>query len=150
MTPKKSLLSNQRWISVPSEAHGKDWLEKCSQIDRELRSTGHELAEEVVFLLFDRSPGALVEGEGSCRVARSVTGPKSELPAPYQLQDVVSTPVWRRELKGQTLSEVLESAFEVWQQLVREGNSVRGELILALSRRLKPELNLITEGIFRE
>lgn len=143
----EQVLANLRLICLPSEYLGQDWREKSAQIDEMLPLWGMDLSEESVFLLFSRAPGAVLEGEGQCMVARPVVGPKRELEAPYKLIDWVQSLVYMKQLKARDFDSVFQEAFEAWQDLQRKGVSTAPSFMLRLTRRLLPELRLDVELI---
>lgn len=144
----KSILSNCRWLTLESEVLGKDWSEKAQEIDENLEGLGMDLAEETVFLLFDRSPGAISAGEGRCRVARSVIGPKRRLEGPLELVDWIQAPVHQITLKVGTWTEVLNQCYKEWENLQRQGHKPVSPFMILVKRRLEPELELKLEVLF--
>jgi hypothetical protein len=145
-----SVLSNLRLLCLESSALGEDWFEQSQKIDQSLHDFGMELAEESVYLLFDRAPGAVMSGEGNCLIARSVTGPKRQPEAPYVLQDWEATSVYKTQLNHASWLEVLEQAFLTWQDHQRKAINLGPGFILRLNRKLKPILIHEVEVIFRQ
>lgn len=143
----EQMLPNLRWLCLPSEHLGEDWQQKSAQIDEMLPQWSMDLSEESVFLIYDRAPGAVLEGEGHCLVARPVIGPKRELSAPYKLVDWSQSAVFRKNLQGETFEAVFHEAFEAWQELQRKAISTAPSFMLRLSRRLSPELSFQAELI---
>ena len=124
------LLPNLRFITLPSEGQGEDWMERSSEIDAFLGQTQWELSEETVYLIF--------EGEGAV-VARPVIGPKLTVEKPFTLLDWVSTPV---EIKA-----IQASSWELLLEQISSEKATRRTL-LSLKRRLTPTLSLRAELIF--
>jgi hypothetical protein len=145
-----SILPNMRLVSLPSQGLGEDWYEIITQIDELTPTWGMDLAEESVFLLFNRSPGSVLHGEGQCQIARSLIGPLVKLEPPFELTDWISSPVYRNSVAASLWPEVLQEAFAQWQELQRQGKKVRTGFILCLKRGLKPELRLELDAIFNE
>lgn len=145
-----TILPNTRLIGVPSSGAGEDWFILCHKLDRSLAEFGMELAEESIYLLFDRSPGALANGEGTCLVARPVIGPRRDPPSPYILKDLVRSQVYTHEISRNSLPEVLDDAQSVWEDLQRRGKKVGNGFSICIQRRLRPELALKAQLIFTE
>jgi hypothetical protein len=146
----KSLLPNCRFLTVASEHLGKDWAQRSQEVDEHLDSFGMELAEESIFLLYDRAPGAIMAGEGRCQVARSIIGPKKRVEKPFQLIDWVQAAVYRRSIKATDWNRILEECYSEWEKLHREGNKIASPFMVLVKRRLSPELNLTLEVLFHE
>lgn len=150
MSDSTSILPNMRLIGMPSGGTGEDWFQGSQKIDTALSSLGMELASENVYLLFDRAPGALADGEGNCLIARSVIGPKRDPAPPLVLKDWVRAPVYSFDLKGTSLSAIFAEGNELWQDLQRRGKKVGKGFTVCIRRRLGPELRLETQIIFTE
>jgi hypothetical protein len=147
----RKLLSNMRLVCVPSDSRGEDWYEKTTLIDESLHLWGMDLAEESVYLFFDRAPGALLEGEdGECLIARSVIGPKKKLPLPFFLRDWTSSRVYSRGLSENSWSSLFSESFSFWGDLQREGKKILPAHTVRIRRSLNPGLGLNLEVIFRE
>lgn len=146
----KSMLPNLRLVSLPSQNLGQDWMERVTELDILLYESGFELASEEVYLLFSHAPGSVLNGEGSCQVARSVVGHKKELTAPFVLIDVISGPVYCTELKGSTWTQSLHEAFKFWESLHREGHKIGRPFMIRLLRRMNPGLVLAQELLLSE
>lgn len=142
--------ANQRLICLSSQGLGEDWLELSASIDEMIPGYGLDLAEEAVYLIFDRSPGSVLHGEGSCLVARSVIGPLVQLASPFKLIDISSHSIYRQNLRENSWQGALEAAFGAWQDLQRRGKIVQSGFIFGIRRRLVPELSLELEVIFNE
>jgi hypothetical protein len=142
--------SNQRLVCLPSQGLGEDWVELSTSIDEMIPGYGLDLSEEAVILIFNRSPGSVLDGEGSCLVARSVIGPLVQLNPPFKLIDQTSQRVNRKNLGESTWNEALEASFGAWQELQRQGKIVQTGFTLCIRRRLVPELILELEVIFNE
>lgn len=134
-----------RLIALPSVGLGKDWFALTQEIDLKLEDLGMDLAEEAVYLVYSAGPEKVLEGEGKCLVARSVTGPKRSSPSPFVLQDWTAAPVYREKLEGVSLEELLEKASQ-------SGKKARNDqpFFLRLERQLKGELKVSVEAIFHE
>ena len=143
-------LSNYRWLAIPSENLGEDWLSKSHEIDQVLQNQGLELLSQDVFLIFNQGPGAILNHEGQCLVARSVVGPKKEFLPPFRLIDWVSAPVHRFELGAKTWEEAFHESFDLWQKLIREGKKLSEGFFLFLKKRENEGLELSLEAIFKE
>jgi hypothetical protein len=146
----KQILENQRWVSTSSDHFGEDWAQKAARIDEILPLYGLDLAQEEIFLLFDRSPGALLIGEGQCLVARPVLGPKRSLGEGLELRDWVAAGVYIFPLKEETWEALSSELMECWEQLQREGEKLKAPFMVRLTRRLEPQLSLEREAIFLE
>jgi hypothetical protein len=144
----KSLLPNCRFLSLASEHLGRDWLEKSQEIDGQLDSLGMDLAEESVYLLFDRAPGSVLAGEALCQVARSVIGPKKELTGELRMNDWVQTLVHRKALTATDWSLVLKECYIEWENLQRQSQKIAASFMIVAKRRLTPELVLSLEVLF--
>ncbi len=144
----KSLLPNCRFLSLASENQGKDWLEKSQEIDGQLESLGMDLAEESVYLLFDRAPGAVMAGEAQCEIARSVIGPKRDLTGPLHMNDWVQAQVHRKALKASDWNQILQECYLEWENLQRQSQKIAAPFMIVAKRRLIPELNLSLEVLF--
>lgn len=145
-----SLLANMRWICVPSDSMGQDWLQKSQELDDRLPHEGMDLAEEAVYLLFSDTPSEMLEGNGRALIARSVIGPKKNLEAPLKLIDWKAAPVWREKLVGETLQELLEDAEEKRLRAQKATKAFAKPFSICVRRRLVPGLVLETEVIFHE
>lgn len=145
----KALLGNMRWLCLPSENLGNDWFVKGQEIDKVLSQLGMDLAEESTFLLFSKAPGDVLEGKGSCYIARPVVGPKLNVEAPFHLIDWKAAPVWQEALKGESLEELLEHA-EVARLKVEKEGRIAEAFNLRIRRQLKPDLVITVESLFHE
>lgn len=145
-----SLLANMRWLCLPSENLGQDWLVKSQELDASLALEGMDLAEETVYLLFSNAPSEILDGNGQCLVARSVIGPKKNMEEPLRLIDWKAAPVWQETLQGETLAELLESAAVKREKAQKAGRALARPFSLCVRRRLVPGLVLSTEVIFHE
>lgn len=144
----KSLLPNCRFLSLSSELLGKDWLEKSQEIDAQLDNLGMDLAEEAVYLLFDRAPGSVLAGEAQCRIARSVIGPKKELTGALRMNDWVQAPVHRQAIQASEWSQILQECYNEWENLQRQGQKIAAPFMIVAKRRLTPQLSLSLEALF--
>jgi len=145
-----SLLPNLRFLCLPSENLGQDWLEKSQQLDGLLTAEGFDLAEEAIYLLFSDNPSNILESEGQCLIARPVIGPKKELPTGLNLIDWKAAPIWREAISGETYIELLESAEEARTKATKGRSDFAQPFILRIRRKLKPKLILFVEAIFHE
>lgn len=145
-----SLFPNSRFLSLPSEHLGKDWFELSSVIDNFLEELGMELAEETVFLIFDRAPGAIIEGEGSCLVARSVIGAKKSVERPLQMTDFNQGTVHFKALVSSDWGVALKSCYLEWENLQRSAVKIASPFMILVKRRLTPELDVTLEVLFHE
>ena len=144
----KSLLPNCRFLSLPSEHLGRDWFEKSQEIDDQLETLGMDLAEESVYLLFDRAPGVVIAGEAACRIARSVIGPKRDLEGALRISDWIQAPVHRSELKSVEWAQILKECYLEWENLQRQGQKIAAPFIVVAKRRLAPDVSLSLEVLF--
>jgi hypothetical protein len=144
----KTLLPNCRWLTLPSEKLGRDWAELAQQLDQALESLALDLAEESVFLLFDRSPGAVLEGEAEVLVARSVIGPKKNLDGAMKLVDWTQGVTFRQQIKSLDWTQIHLECALAWEDLHGKGLISKSGYILLLKRRLKPQLELTIEVLF--
>ena len=149
----KTLLPNARFLTLASENLGQDWFEKAREIDRHLPELSMDLAEESVYLLYDRSPGAVLEGEGTCLIARSVIGPKRQFEGQLGLQDWVQALVYRFPVKSLNhWPGLLEECLQQWENLHRQALDTPAPFMLVFKRRLEsPEgsWHLLAEALFR-
>jgi hypothetical protein len=142
----KILLPNLRWVCVPSETLGEDWLEKSQTLDHTLPLQGMDLAEEVIYLLFSLGPQEVLDGKGECLIARSVIGPKKALPPPFRLIDWTSSEVWRTYLKGENLRQQLESL-----EVLRSHSALKAQsFMMCVRRQLSPHLSIKVEALLYE
>ena len=142
-----SSLPNIRWLAIPSDTVGSDWYEKSLEVDSVLSSEGMDLAEEAIYLLFSESPEDILDGKGHCLVARSVIGPKKSFRSPFSLIDWVASPVWRENVEGDTLTDILTMSKEVRR---KASAALAKPFFLCVRRRLCPELEITTEVIFHQ
>jgi len=142
------VLGNMRLLGLPSELMGKDWSELTIKIDEMTQQLGMELFEQSIYLIFDSSPGAVLEGLGTCFVARSVIGPKKSVNAPYVMADLEALSVYQHDLQGKDWSDVLKEAYIFWESLQRQTIKLDRQFILALHRRDKDGLSLESEVLF--
>jgi hypothetical protein len=149
----KALLPNARFLTLPSENLGRDWFEKSRQIDQSLPDLGMDLAEETIYLLYSRSPGAILEGSGECLIARAVVGPKRALEGDLRLEDWVQATVERLPLKRLShWGELLEDCYREWENLHRQARQVAPAFMVVFKRRLEsPEgsWHLSAEVLFK-
>ncbi len=129
-----STLPNARWLCLPSDLAGEDWMEKCQELDEALGPQGLELAEESVVLRY--------EGV-HCQVCRPVIGPKRPVSSPFQLIDWKAAPVQRKLLTGQKWEEI-------FTQVQEHSRGKTPSFMLYLRRRRVPELILEIEALFYE
>jgi hypothetical protein len=140
------LLPNLRWVCVPSETLGEDWLEKSLTLDQSLHLQGMDLAEEAVYLLFSLGPQDVLDGRGECLIARSVIGPKKALPPPFRSMDWTSTEVWKANLEGENLRQQLESL-----EVLRTQSSLKAQsFMVCVRRQLRPHLSVKVEALLYE
>lgn len=140
----------RRFIGIPSETLGEDWFQRSQMIDEALSRFGMELAEESVYLEFDRAPGAILHGEGNCLVMRPVTGPKRTPDAPFFLKDTQRHNTYTHQLKARDFTAVFQEAYEAWEKLQREGKKVGSGFTVCIRRQLRGELQLAAQLIFPE
>ena len=145
-----SLLANMRWLCLPSENLGQDWLPKSQELDASLSLEGMDLAEETVYLLFSDAPSEILEGNGQCLVARSVIGPKKNLEGTLRMIDWKAAPVWQETVQGETLTAILVDATEKRAKALKLNKGFAKPFSLCIRRRLVPGLVLSTEVIFHE
>ena len=145
-----SILPNRRLLCLPSESRGEDWAGQVLKIDDYLSGLGMDLAEESVFLLFDRGPGAVLNNEGHTIVGRSVVGPKKMVENPLQLIDWVAQPVHRKKMESSNWQDVFEEAYQEWEKLQQLNQKTSPSFILCLKRRVSDALVLEIEVIFSE
>ncbi len=145
---KLELLANMRLLGKASEGRGEDWKERSLELDRLLEGLGHELAEEAVYLWYNRAPGAVLEGEGQCLIARSVIGPLVDPPSGTKLVDWTATSTWTLESTETTWEGVLTEAFETWVELQRKGNFEGRSFLLRMRRMINPNFAFKIEVIF--
>ncbi len=146
----KSLLPNCRFLGKSSEHLGRDWVELSQNIDSHFEGLGMDLADQSVFLLFDRAPGSILAGEGGCLVARSVIGPKKNNLDGLQLIDWIQMPVYRKILNAVEWQSVLQQCYTEWENLQRQGIKISAPFMLQVRRRLVPDLILELEVLFHE
>lgn len=137
-----------RLIWLPSEGLGQDWAEKTQMIDKFLVEEGFDLAEESIYLLFNRAPGSIQNGIGECQIGRSVIGPKKALNGEFGLLDWVSAPVHREKLSSGIWSEIYPELVGHWEKLQIRNVKISSQFILKLSRELKPDLKVDVEVFF--
>lgn len=119
-------------------------------IDSHLDELGMDLAEESVYLLFDRAPGAILAGEGQTMVARSVIGPKKNLSGELKQVDWIQAPVFRKVLISNDWDLMLGECLTEWENLQRKGEKLASDFMIVAKRRLLPELTLTVEVLFHE
>ena len=135
---------------MASENMGQDWLDCSRKIDASLDDLSLDLAEESVFILFDRAPGSVLAGEAQALVARSVIGPKKNLQGALKLQDWIQAPVFRKVILASDWDQILEESFKEWENLQRQGQTIAAPFMIVAKRRLTPELSLSVEVLFHE
>lgn len=145
-----TLLANTRFLSLPSDHLGKDWMERSGLIDSYLEQLGMELSEETVFMIFDRAPGAIIAGEGHCLVARSVIGPKSHVERPLQMTDWIQGPIHLKSLVSLDWDLALKACYQEWENLQRSAVKIASPFMILVNRRLAPELIVSLEVLFHE
>ena len=123
---------------------------RSQEIDDQLDHLGLDLAEESVYLLFDRAPGSVIAGEANCLVARSVIGPKKALEGPLKLFDWVQAPVHRKVIRATDWDLMLEECYQEWENLHRQTQKLAAPFMIVAKRRLIPELTLSLEVLFHE
>ena len=146
----KSHLPNCRWLAVESEEAGRDWNRKAQSIDDHLEGLGMDLAEESVYLLYEDSPEAILEGDSLCQVARSVIGPKKTLSGDLKLKDWVQAPVHRSDLSATEWDDLLLECQKEWKILKKEGVKLASGFMIVVKRRLSPALSITSEVLFYE
>ncbi len=144
----RSYLSNHRFLALPSESLGEDWLGVSHALDSNLGDLNLELAEESVYLIYDRAPGALLNGEGTCLIARPVIGPQTAPVAPLRLFDWSSRLSFEAPIKAREWRDILQESQEEWERLTRENPDFKGKLVLRVKRRLETTLQLSVESLF--
>lgn len=137
-----------RLLLLSSEGQGEDWFSKSQQIDEFVVHEGLDFADESVYLLFDRAPAAVAAGEGSCRIGRSVIGPRKDYPRPFQVEDFVAASAYVGEVGSAEWAELWQEAQGLWEELQRQGKKVSPSFTVKLKRRLEPRLTLKTEVFF--
>lgn len=145
-----SILPNMRLLCLQSESRGEDWTNLTLKIDDDLSGLSMDLAEEAVYLMFDRAPGAVLNHEGRVLVGRSVVGPKKMVDAPLHLVDWVARPVHRKKIESNEWEDVFEEAFAEWEKLQQLNQKTAPAFILCLKRKLLDALELEIEVIFSE
>lgn len=143
-------MPNCRFLTIPSDNLGQDWEECSRQLDANLDELSLDLADESVYILFDRFPGAVLDHEGEALVARSVIGPKKNLPEPFGLKDWVQALVYRKVILASNWGHILEESFKEWENLQRQGHEIAAPFMIVAKRRLTPELALSVEVLFHE
>ena len=144
----ESLLPNCRFLSLESEHLGRDWAHKSQEIDAQLDNLGLDLAEESVYLIYNRAPGSVLANEALCQIARSVIGPKKDLAGPLFMSDWSQSPVHRKSLKGPSWPQILQECYSEWESLQRQGQKVAAPFMIVAKRRLVPELSFTLEVVF--
>jgi len=144
------VLANMRLLCLASEGLGEDWSSKLKQIDELILQEGFDLAEESIFLTYDRAPGSVMAGESQCVIGRSVIGPKKDYPRPFQVVDWKSAPVYLYELKGNDWQNLWEECLSHWENLHRANKKISPSFMLKLKRRLIPSLTLSCSVFFYE
>lgn len=145
-----SLLPNLRWLAIPSENLGQDWMNQSLFLDQQLEELGMDLAEEAVYLIYSGTPEDVLEGNGQCLIARSVIGPKRQVEGPLKLIDWKASPVWRQKVPGTSLVEMLESVQDMYFKAAIGPKGFAKAFTLCVKRELQPELRLSVETIFHE
>jgi hypothetical protein len=146
----KELLPNCRWLAVASDHLGRDWSELSRLIDEHLDEYGLDLAEESVYLLFDRAPGSIQVGEGHCLVGRSVIGPKKNLVGRLHFLDWVQRPVFKTKIIAADWPQIYQQCYLAWENLQRQGLKIGAPFMILAKRRLNPRLELELEVLFHE
>lgn len=144
----KTLLPNARFLTIKSDHLGRDWSECAQILDTQLDALGMDLASESVYLLFDRSPGAILAGEGEVLVARPVIGPKKQLEAPLAFLDWVQAPVYSKILTSFEWGSLLDECLGEWESLQRQNLTLAAPFMLVVKKKLCPQLELGVEVLF--
>jgi hypothetical protein len=143
-------LPNLRLVCLPSQHLGEDWDACVRRIDAFLQDNDFDLAEEAVYLIFDRAPAAALSGEGSCVVGRPVIGPKRRLDLPFLQEDRVASSVFLEDLAQNDWPGMLGAAQLHWERLQRENHSLRAGFMLKFARLLTPQLELKRQVYYYE
>ena len=142
------ILSNQRFLTIPSDNLGRDWFEKTQRLDQQLEPLGLELAEEVVYLMFDRSPGGILAEEGRCLISRSVIGPKRNMTLPFGQHDWIQSHVWSKLVDLNDWGNLLKDCYGVWEELQRSNKNISPAFMITIKRTLNPKLVVVGEILF--
>lgn len=143
-----SLLPNLRWLSIPSDKDGHDWLQKSIEIDESLEGLGLDLMEETVYLLYSASPDEVLAGTTECIVARPVIGPKKTVGDKLTLVDWTSASVYRETLTAETFDLILKEASQSFSRAKKALIQPSRPFMLRIQRRLEDKLLLSVEAIF--
>ena len=139
-----------RLLCLPSEGLGKDWFTLCQKIDETIAAEGLDLAEESIYLYYDRAPGAVLHQEANCLVGRSVIGPRKEFRDSLRIVDWKSATVQWSDLKGKEWDQIWSESLKVWEDLQKSNKKLSSSFFIKLSRRLSPELSLNVAALFHE
>lgn len=135
---------------MPSEGLGEDWSLKVRELDQLILQEGLDLAEESIFLTYDRAPGSVQDSVGNCIIGRSVIGPKKDYPQPFRVQDWNSASVYLFDLKGEDWQSLWSECLSRWEDLHRANINISPSFMLKLKRRLDPSLTLSCSVFFYE
>lgn len=135
-----------RWLSLPSSFAGEDWKEVSAKVDEMLTTSGWDLAEESVYLLYDADPESVLKGEAQCKIARSVIGPKKDPGSPFLLSDWKAAPVFQKSLVATSWDGIFTESMNEWKKTEKTYKV----FMLCIKRRMNPSLSLETEAIFAE
>lgn len=140
------LLPNMRWLSLPSSFVGEDWKEVSAKLDETIITSGLDLAEESIYVLYDADPERAFKGEAHCRIARSVIGPKKDPGAPFTLSDWRAAHVFQKRLEATSWDGIFTESMNEWKKTEKNYKV----FMLCIRRRMNPALSLETEAIFAE
>jgi hypothetical protein len=107
-----------------------------------------EICEEVVYLIYDRSPGAIQAEEGLCLIARPVIGPKKNMISPFGQHDWVQAKVWSGGILINDWDQLLSGCYEFWEGLQRTNKKFASGFMIAIKRTLDPKLDVKGEVLF--
>ena len=141
-----NLLPNMRWLSMPSSFVGEDWREVSAKLDDMIAGSGWDLADESVYLLYDADPESALRGEASCKIARSVIGPKKDPGAAFSLTDWKAAQVFHKRLQATSWDGIFTESMNEWKKTEKNYKV----FMLCIKRRLNPALSIETEAIFAE
>lgn len=139
-----------RLLCLPSEGRGEEWFKLSQEIDETIEKESFDLAEEAVYLTYNRGPGAVLHQEANCLVGRSIIGPKKEFPAPLTIVDWKSDTVFWADVKASDWQGIWEEGLALWEELQKANKKLAPSFFIKLSRRLEPRLTLTASVIFHE
>jgi hypothetical protein len=139
-----------RLLCLPSEGRGEEWFKLSQKIDETIETENLDLAEEAVYLSYNRGPGAVLHQEANCLVGRSIIGPRKEFAHPLTIVDWKSATVFWVQLKANEWQGIWEEALTVWEELQKANKKLSSSFFIKLSRRLEPRLTLTAEVVFHE